>query len=119
MRVCRLVSRHVMNVTLAARPRRAAAWDARKAAARVVDSAAADAHDVQVARGSVGAQSLGAAGPHAGHVDPGHARVGDEHVTGAGGVAHARGDIDIDAEVIAAELARGEPQCRPTRMLGR
>ena len=32
--------------------------------------------------------------------------LGDEHLTALGGVGHPRGDVDVDAEVVAAELAR-------------
>ena len=63
-------------------------------------------HNVEIARGSVGTQPLGAPGAQPGGVDARQEDVGDEHLPGLGGVAHTRGDIDVDPEVVAAQLAR-------------
>ena len=59
--------------------------------------------------GPRGAQPLGATGLEAVTLDLGQQRVGDQHLAGLGRRRHARGDVDVNAEIVAAQPAGPAP----------
>ncbi len=82
------------------------------------------AHDLdhlQTARGPVGLQTLGAPGVQPGCVEVIEHRSRDQDLLALGRVDHASGDVHVDTQIVAPELARpapAGPRARPRACAG-